>query len=201
MRMYLIRHGESVSDAEDCFGGIADFAMTPRGRRGAHELAERLANSGIAGIYSSPYRRALETATILQSRLSANIQVVPGLRERNCFGVLSGVSRARANELFPHVLKDIQGRPGDFYSGELVPGAEPVPEFVARVKQSFGYLVSDAHGLPAIAIATHGNVIRAVYRDIVGIAGRVNVEHLSVTVLDIHDGGAIVLESVGVAIE
>jgi broad specificity phosphatase PhoE len=201
MRIHLIRHGECLSDTDDSFGGIADFALSPGGRKQASVLAESLAGSGLAVIYSSPYRRALETAAIIRCRTGAPLTVVPGLCERNCFGVLSGVSRARARELFPHVLAAIKGRPGDFYSGELLTGAEPVEEFVARGTAAFHHVIADAQGCREVAVVTHGNVIRAIYRDILGVLGRVSVAHASVTLIEVQQVRASVLASAGVVIE
>ena len=40
MKIYLIRHGESVSDIENLYGGTFDDELTERGQEQAQELAK-----------------------------------------------------------------------------------------------------------------------------------------------------------------
>ena len=59
--IWLVRHG-------DCYEGMAegpDPALSPTGRRQAARLAERLKQVEHAAVYSSPARRTLETARMI----------------------------------------------------------------------------------------------------------------------------------------
>ena len=59
--IWLVRHG-------DCYEGMAEGAdppLSPAGRRQAERLADRVRKVGARVIYSSPYRRAVETARII----------------------------------------------------------------------------------------------------------------------------------------
>jgi broad specificity phosphatase PhoE len=184
VQIYLLRHGESSDDVEDAYGGIADYPLTEAGRHTAEELAAKLAPCRIKHIYTSPYQRALQTAQILQRAWSADVKVIPGLRERNSYGVLSGVTRNKAKEIFGHVLAQLQGKPGDYYSTELVPGAEPQPELVDRVTRAINEIVGESDGKrPVIAVVTHGNVTRAIYQHILHVKGKVGLDLLAITVL------------------
>ena len=184
MTIYLVRHGESVDDIEDCYGGIADFPLTEAGRNTAHDLSSRLASHGITRIYTSPYKRAHETATIISKDLACKPTVVDDLRERNSYVVLSGVTKAQAKEIFGHVLARVKGKPGDFYSTELLPGAEPLDLFNSRVRTAFDSIVADADGTAVICIVTHGNVTRSVYSEILHVSGKVGLDLLAITVLE-----------------
>src|SRR5260370_4378145 len=56
--VWLVRHG-------DCYEGMSEGAdphLSPLGRKQAELLAKRVRRLNVAAIYSSPYRRALETA-------------------------------------------------------------------------------------------------------------------------------------------
>src|SRR5438105_1487309 len=105
MKVYLVRHGESVDDLEDAYGGIADYPLTDSGRSTARTLAEKLSDSGIGLLYSSPYKRAYETAQIIQATVGCELRVLEDLKERNSYGVLSGVTKQKAKDLFSGVLK------------------------------------------------------------------------------------------------
>ena len=77
----LIRHAEPIPlgspDVAD-----NDRPLTDAGRSAAAELAEELDGWEITAIYSSPYRRALETVEILARRRRLEVQVLEDLRER-----------------------------------------------------------------------------------------------------------------------
>ena len=63
MRIIFVRRGEP-DYARDC--------LTQLGRTQAESCAERLQGEGIDAIFSSPFGRALETASIVSSRLSVS---------------------------------------------------------------------------------------------------------------------------------
>jgi 2,3-bisphosphoglycerate-dependent phosphoglycerate mutase len=59
--IWLVRHG-------DCYESMAegsDPPLSPLGRSQAERLAERVRRVGATVVYSSPYRRAVETARII----------------------------------------------------------------------------------------------------------------------------------------
>jgi broad specificity phosphatase PhoE len=87
--MILVRHAESEWNVH--YGrtridpGIADPPLTRAGRAQAERLVDTLAAEGVARLISSPYRRALETATIIARALDLAISVEPLVRERCAF--------------------------------------------------------------------------------------------------------------------
>lgn len=70
--VWLVRHG-------DCYDGCADRSDPPlseRGREQAQRLAGRLNRLGYAAVYSSPLRRALETARVITDRVRVDERLV-----------------------------------------------------------------------------------------------------------------------------
>nr|WP_206686574.1 histidine phosphatase family protein [Microbacterium invictum] len=63
--MYLVRHGEHL-DAEH---GLDDGPLSPRGRRQAELLADRLSGVPLTAVWHSPLERAAETARAVAERL------------------------------------------------------------------------------------------------------------------------------------
>lgn len=41
MKIYLIRHSESIDDIEDCYGGIADFDLSENGKNKVKNYQEK----------------------------------------------------------------------------------------------------------------------------------------------------------------
>ncbi|WP_431804218.1 histidine phosphatase family protein [Microbacterium sp. bgisy203] len=65
--LYLVRHGEHL-DAEH---GLEDGPLSPRGRRQAELLADRLSGVPLDAVWHSPLERAAETARAVAGRLSS----------------------------------------------------------------------------------------------------------------------------------
>lgn len=65
--LYLVRHGEQL-DAEH---GMPDGPLSPRGRRQAELLAERLGGIPFDSALHSPLQRAAETAAIIAAKMPA----------------------------------------------------------------------------------------------------------------------------------
>jgi broad specificity phosphatase PhoE len=193
MKIYLIRHGESMDDIEDCYGGIADFPLTEFGRCAAQLLANKLTYSKIEVFYTSPYKRAHETACLMSKVIGCTTKVMSSLRERNSFGVISGVNRAKAKDIFAHILCDLRYGPGDYYAGEPIAGDEPVSVFDSRIQEAFNEIIVQSQDREVIGIVTHGNVTRSLYRNLLRISGKVHLDFLALTVLN-HDPEKILIE-------
>ena len=185
MRLYITRHGESVDDIEDCYGGIADFELTDHGRQQGKAVAESLRAASIQHIYTSPLRRARETAEIIATTLQVPAPtVIDDLQERNTYGVLSGVNKDRAKQIFSAVLAKLSEPPG--YSPETVVGGEEFEAFVARVRRAIDAVVRDAQerGFEAIAVVTHGKFSHALYNQVWHLTEPVNLKLSSVNAID-----------------
>jgi broad specificity phosphatase PhoE len=74
-RFYLVQHGEKVS-------GPGDPSLTADGRRQARATAGWLTRTGLTAVYSSPLRRARETADPIASLAGLTVTVDDRLRER-----------------------------------------------------------------------------------------------------------------------
>ncbi|MBE9101377.1 histidine phosphatase family protein [Vacuolonema iberomarrocanum] len=69
LKLMFVRHAQSVGNVERRMQGCADYPLTEEGKRQAARLAERLRQEGWhpTHIYSSPLKRAAQTAEILLS--------------------------------------------------------------------------------------------------------------------------------------
>lgn len=186
MKMVLIRHGESVDDILDCYGGAADYPLSDSGKQTAEEVAMTLSKMTLDKIYSSPLKRAIETAEVIDASKQCGITTIAGLRERNSYGVMSGCTKADCKEIYGYLLKDLKGKPGDYYSDELVLGAEPKAEFDQRVKDALAMVVSDAqqHGYETVVVVTHGNATRSIYENVLNYSKKIDLDLLAKTVIE-----------------
>ncbi len=75
----LLRHGESVGNAESRWQGQADFPLTEKGRAQAYALAERWKKEEVTfdHVIASPLTRTKETAEIIASALNLKVEFDP----------------------------------------------------------------------------------------------------------------------------
>lgn len=81
-RVFLVRHGENPANLTKEFScRRVDYPLTPKGVLQAEQAAAHLEGKGITGIFSSPLKRAKETAGIIAERLGLGVTVVETFRE------------------------------------------------------------------------------------------------------------------------
>ncbi len=89
MRIYIVRHGESGNNATNKHNS-PDTPLTEKGIQQAHAVGKRYEKKPIKAIFSSDYKRAHETAAIINSYLDKDHHVHPGLRERKRPTIVEG---------------------------------------------------------------------------------------------------------------
>jgi len=75
--IWLVRHADCYEDLVDA----ADPALSARGRDQAKRLAERVRRAEPAAVYSSPYRRAVETAKAITDKVQIDQRLIEMMLE------------------------------------------------------------------------------------------------------------------------
>ncbi|NPV77853.1 MAG: histidine phosphatase family protein [Anaerolineae bacterium] len=82
--LYLVRHGENVANLTKEFSfRKVDYSLTARGRLQAEQTGDLFAGKKVDAIYSSPLKRALETAEIISGKIGVPFYVDEAFREIN----------------------------------------------------------------------------------------------------------------------
>lgn len=63
--IYLVRHGESEANVQKRYSGITDVDLSEKGKLQAAAAGKRLLTEKISNVYSSPLKRAGDTAKII----------------------------------------------------------------------------------------------------------------------------------------
>jgi broad specificity phosphatase PhoE len=158
----LARHGETDWNRESRFQGHADPPLNELGRQQAAELAEALAQEQLAAVYSSPLRRALETAQLVAARHGLEAVPVEGLREVDV-GSWQALTRDEVERRFPEQFRRWldHGRGWD--------DGESYEEMGERVLAALDELVARHDGERIVAV-THGGPVRAALARAKGIS-------------------------------
>ncbi len=160
MRVYLIRHGETTGDLEHRYGGEYDDHLSVNGIKQAKNLGKKLRNKNIRVIYHSPKIRAFETAKIVADIINADMIEIDDIRERNNYGILSGMKKSEAIKKYSEEVKKLQTK--KLYHN--VKGSEDYDFFKNRVILAFKKIIFD-YRFDDIAIITHGGVISCLIRE------------------------------------
>lgn len=81
LKLWLIRHGETLGNEKKWIQGHIDEPLSEIGRQQARLLAKRLATIPFHGVYSSPLSRAYETAQIIFGERQVTIDTMDDLIE------------------------------------------------------------------------------------------------------------------------
>ncbi|MGE5141417.1 MAG: histidine phosphatase family protein [Rudaea sp.] len=162
-RVYLIRHAETEVTVEDRFAGSADRSLNPEGREHADELGTRLAGFKIDLFYSSPLKRAMETAQAVAGPHGHEVTPVDALREIS-HGHWEGLTRAEVEQKYPDEYAAYERDPLDFAPA----GGEPAGQVVKRAVPAVLEIVR-AHPEGQIAIVSHKAVNRLLIGYFLGI--------------------------------
>lgn len=176
-RLLLIRHGQSLWNAESRWQGWADPALSEQGEAEAAVLASRLAPAGFQVVVCSDLERARRTASVVSRRLGVAPEEDTALRERDV-GAWQGLTTAEIERAWPEEL-------AAWRSGALStpPRGEPDHMMATRVLGALQRLAARPES--AALVVTHGGVIRLVER-------RLGLEPLSTPNLSgrwLHRGG------------
>ena len=87
LQVYLVRHGETVWNAERRIQGQSDSPLTEKGEQQAWQVGERVKHLGITHIIASDLGRTRCTAEIIADACGCSVTLDPRLRELN-MGVL-----------------------------------------------------------------------------------------------------------------
>jgi 2,3-bisphosphoglycerate-dependent phosphoglycerate mutase len=190
--LYLIRHADAYPDEADLVaGGYDDQPLSSLGRRQARALAERLQMAELAAIYSSPIRRAWQTAMCLGGVLGLPVQGRENLRD---VGLLPGPSYSddmealacvRAMRAHNRSAEEAVIRAGNW---SQVPGCEPSEHLRARLTRTIHDIVGQHTG-QHVAIVTHCGPINAFLAAMLGLSCDFFclIENTSLSVLRIKD--------------
>ncbi|MFN8399990.1 MAG: histidine phosphatase family protein [Anaerolineales bacterium] len=162
----LLRHGESVGNAESRWQGQSDFPLTDRGRKQAQALAERWKREKMKFdfVISSPLSRARETAEIIAAKLGLTVDFEPLWLERDN-GEFAGLTQHEVRNNFSHpdftTPYDAVGNNGE---GDW--------ELFLRAGQALHDLLKRE---PArYLIVSHGGLLNQVMHAVVGIVPQAN---------------------------
>lgn len=191
MKIYLIRHGETDWNLQQLLQGSTDIPLNQNGIDLAKETAEGLRDVPFDLIFTSPLKRARQTAEIIRGERQIPLIDEPRLREI-CFGIYEGYSCSKKHYTIPDP---------DFIKFFIDPanyippkGAESIEQLCRRTTE-FLHEVADnpAYADKIILFSSHGAAVKGLLSSLT-ITDKKDFwnggvhKNCGVTILDVRDG-------------
>lgn len=192
MKLFLIRHAESVGNAEGRVQGQSDYPLTERGVLQAQATADHLRTVPLTAVYTSPLTRARRTAEPIAAAQGLHPIVLPSVQEYH-FGEGTGLTFAEWRQGFaqrsgtndPHVV-----------ATPTYPGEEGQERFRERICTAVWDLCRRHKDDPAIAIVTHAGPIAVLLLDVLGLPYRrpvpFTIANCAISIVHIRDDRTVI---------
>lgn len=198
MKLYVVRHGETVWNKLHKVQGSADIPLAENGISLAEKTGEALKNVSFDLCITSPLARARKTAELIleKQKREVPVRVDERIQEIN-FGDLEGVvCFTDDHEYLNDQMKDFFEEPWKF---KRPAHGEDIADILKRTKAFWEELIHDSMLQDkTILIASHGCAVRAllhnVYKDPGNFWHGCVPPNCSVNVVEVTDGKAVLLE-------
>ncbi len=192
MLAYLVRHAESLANTGEDRG--LNSPLSPLGERQVAALVGRLAATSWSAIYSSPYRRCLQTAQPIAAAVGLPVRIRPELCEYHHFE-----PGTPGDPALPDIAALVNRHPGVIpcpdYNGpyEWAPVDETFESVIRRTRALAAYLKQRWTGpRDTVLLVSHGSpvarIIEAWLTDQPGPWFRFTIDNAAVSAVRYYDG-------------
>ncbi len=151
MKLLIARHGKTNWNTEKRAAGLSDVELNEDGINQAKELRDKLKDVDIDVIISSPLKRAVKTAKIINECHGVDILIDSGVIERNL-----GIYEGEPNE--QEIFNEIR-----YYTKNVpVEGGEDCKTYTKKVFDFLDKIIKENKGKDkTILIVSHGFFLRS----------------------------------------
>lgn len=163
LQVYLVRHGETLWNAERRIHGQSDSALSAKGHQQAAQVAQRAASFGITHIIASDLGRTRQTAEIIAQGCGCEFMLDARLRELD-MGVLE-------QQYVDSLTAEEEGWRCQIVNGTpdgRIPGGESLMEVSERMKS----VLNACHELPQSSrplLVSHGIALGCLINTVLGL--------------------------------
>ena len=163
MRLLLVRHAETAWNRERRYQGRTDTPLSEAGLVQAEQAARAMTASGLKAVYSSPLRRARETAAAIAKPHGLDVRVTEAFGEIH-FGRWEGLTLEEARALDPAFYDKWLSAPDAL----VPPGGEALADMRARALAGLESMRAE-HADVTICLVTHAMVARVLILEALGL--------------------------------
>lgn len=187
MRLYLIRHGQTVLNRKKCYYGITDAALDETGIRQAIALSAVFRDVEIDRVICSPLQRAVHTAELVMQGTGPVPETDDRLMEQD-FGIFEGYNHQELVDQFPDEYRAWN----EDFSDYCIPEGESF----RQVRQRIDSFIKDLPDHGTVLLAAHKGTLGHLMASLLGLPleGYWNFvfDQDCYSCLDLEDGFAII---------
>ena len=164
--LYLLRHAENPANLNGEFSyKYIDYSLTPHGVWQAEQAAAYFRDKHLDEIYTSPLKRARETAALISRAVDVPVTPMEQFREINVGRLERQPPSEQNHRLYDGIMEDwlVHQKPERRF-----PGGEDYPTLLARITDGLRAIVANKTGRRILLVA-HGGIfvttIRALCRN------------------------------------
>ena len=163
LQVYLVRHDETVWNAECRIQGQSDSPLTEKGEQQAWQVGERVKHLGITHIIASDLGRTRRTAEIIADACGCSVTLDPRLRELNM-----GVLEKRPLDGLTAEEEQWRATLVNGTEGGRIPEGESMTEMATRMHAALNACLDLPAGSRPLLVS-HGMALGALVSTILGL--------------------------------
>lgn len=189
--IFLVRHGETESNRLHINMGRSDDDLNASGYKQVERLSTRLQVSKIDSVYSSPLKRAKDTAGIIAGPRHLPVKLVDDLTEID-IGEWTRLPLVEIRQKWPDLLERWRENPAQV----SVPGGENFNQVAQRAQRALKAIISDNPDA-TVLIVSHEIVIKTIIMQALEatfhIYRRFEIGNASLSQLTFREGNLLVI--------
>jgi broad specificity phosphatase PhoE len=162
MKLFCVRHGETLYNLEGRIQGQSDSLLSPLGKRQCRAVAATFTGGEIDAIIASPLSRALDTAQAIADHLRLTVSVDPRLMEIHA-GVFQGHTWEEIEQKYPADAARWRTQDPDF----RIPAGESRRDVMTRAMAAFEAIRES--GCRQAVVVAHGGSLSAAIKALLEI--------------------------------
>lgn len=159
LRIYFVRHGETVWNTLKIFQGRSNSPLTEVGVEQAKKLSQYLKDIDFKKVYSSPQDRALQTTKLLLGDKNMEITTIDEFQEIN-MGKVEGIPREEFEKNYPIEYHNFWNNALEYNPSAY--NGESYEEILHRVKLGLEKLIIENND-GNILVISHGVTLKAIF--------------------------------------
>jgi broad specificity phosphatase PhoE len=184
-KLILARHGETAWNVEKIYRGRTEVSLDEVGIKQAELLGKYLSNWKLEAIYSSPLKRALDTANIVARYQNIGVHIAEGLIDFD-YGEWQSLSEQEVKRLYPTLLNEWHNNPHKV----RMPGGESLEDVRKRAIEVVNDVISKYQG--SVVLVSHRVVNKVLICSLLGLDNshfwNINQDVGGITIFNYVDG-------------
>ncbi len=187
----LVRHGQTAWNTSEVFRGRIDIELDETGLKQAELLGEYLSQRELEAVYSSPLKRAVQTAEAIARHHGLTVEIAPHLNDMD-FGEWQGLSLQEVGNRFGELFQLWTSEPHRV----RIPSGESLDDVRERVLTLVNRIVDTHKG--TVVLVSHRVVNKVLICALLGLDSShfwdIRLDTCGMTTFELGDGRFVLTE-------